>query len=88
MNLLYPHIPTALGLLLQTASTWLAAFTPWLIGIVCVIALIIMAAVPCWIKAAKEIDEILEFPSPTWDEDNRNQNERKPNERNVIPNKT
>lgn len=88
MHPLYLQIPTSLGFLLQTASTWAEVFTPWIIAIICVIALIIMAVVPCWIKSAREIDEIMDFRNPNRKlERNHNQNERTSNERNVTPNK-
>lgn len=64
MNPLILQNPTTLGFLSSITSTWAAAF-PWIIAIVCVICLIIMAAVPGWVKQAKEIDDLFESLAKT-----------------------
>jgi hypothetical protein len=56
------------GLLLQNAFALAAAFTPYVILIICIIGLLMLACVPGWMREAKLLDEALNnFDTPSGD---------------------
>lgn len=56
------------------ALAWWGSLLPQLFALECGIGLFLLCIVPAFSKAAREIDEALDFRSPT--SDNHNQNER------------